>query len=76
MQALERNVLIVDDDADTRANVSDILTDEGYQTATASDGPAALELVRGQRYDIALLDFTMPRHGWRNPIQIHPKNAA
>jgi DNA-binding response OmpR family regulator len=54
------NILIVDDEPDTCANLSDILTDLGYHVDTATSGEAALELVRSKRYDVALLDFKMP----------------
>jgi DNA-binding response OmpR family regulator len=53
-------VLVVDDDADTCRNLSDILTDLGYHVDTAPDGFAALELVRQRPYDVALLDLKMP----------------
>jgi DNA-binding response OmpR family regulator len=53
-------ILIVDDEPDTCANLSDILTDLGYQVDTAHDGFAALELVERNTYDIALLDLRMP----------------
>ena len=53
-------ILIVDDEQDTCANLSDILTDLGYLVDTANDGFAALELVRKNDYDIALLDLRMP----------------
>lgn len=53
-------VLVVDDDADTRGNLHDILTDLGYDVETAPDGPTALELIKARRYDVALLDFKMP----------------
>jgi DNA-binding NtrC family response regulator len=53
-------ILIVDDEADTCANLSDIFTDLGYHVDTASDGFAALELVKKNAYDIALLDLRMP----------------
>jgi two-component system, NtrC family, response regulator HydG len=54
------SVLVVDDDVDTCRNLSDILTDLGYRVDTALDGAAALELVRGKHYDVALLDLKMP----------------
>src|SRR5579884_146765 len=54
------SILVVDDDVDTCRNLSDILSDLGYEVETAHDGPAALELVRGRAYDVALLDFKMP----------------
>jgi two-component system response regulator HydG len=54
------SILVVDDEADTCRNLSDILTDLGYQVDTALDGFAALELVRKKPYDVALLDLKMP----------------
>src|SRR5262249_18722868 len=54
------SILVVDDEIDTCRNLSDILTDLGYQVDTALDGFAALELAREKPYDIALLDLKMP----------------
>ena len=59
-------ILIVDDDADNLANLSDILSEHGYQTETARDGKVALEKVANERrpendpFDLCLLDFRMP----------------
>ncbi len=53
-------LLVVDDEVDTCHNLSDILTDLGYQVDVAHDGPSALELVRRNPYDVALLDLRMP----------------
>ena len=53
-------ILVVDDDPDICDNLSDILSDLGYQVDTAHDGPSALELVSRQPYDVALLDLKMP----------------
>jgi DNA-binding NtrC family response regulator len=60
MPPTSARILIVDDEPDTCANLSDILTDLGYQVDTAHDGFAALELVQKRAYDIALLDLRMP----------------
>ncbi|MFO0801780.1 MAG: response regulator [Gemmataceae bacterium] len=54
------SILIVDDDPDTRRNLSDILGDLGYRTAAAEDGPAALAEVARTPFDVVLLDFKMP----------------
>ena len=54
------SILVVDDDADTCCNLSDILTDLGYHVDTAQVGAAALEMVRRTPYDVALLDLRMP----------------
>src|SRR6185369_7774818 len=48
------------DEVDTCQNLSDILTDLGFQVDTASDGPSALEKARKMPYDVALLDLKMP----------------
>jgi two-component system, NtrC family, response regulator HydG len=53
-------ILVVDDDRDICRNLSDILTDLGYQVDCAYDGLSALELVRQRPYDVALLDLKMP----------------
>lgn len=53
-------ILVVDDEVDTCANLSDILGDLGYQVDAAYDGPSALELVKQNAYDVALLDLKMP----------------
>lgn len=53
-------ILVVDDDLDTCRNLEDILTEMGYIVKTAQSGEAALELVRQNPFDVALLDFKMP----------------
>jgi two-component system, NtrC family, response regulator HydG len=53
-------LLIVDDEVDTCANLSDIFTELGYQVDVANDGLSALELVDQKAYDLALLDLKMP----------------
>jgi two-component system, NtrC family, response regulator HydG len=53
-------ILVVDDDVDTCQNLSDILSDFGYEVDVAYDGPQALEMVHQKPYDVALLDFKMP----------------
>ena len=60
-------ILIVDDDQDILANLSDILNDLGYETDTATCGEDAIGKVeqfcpnQAQcQYDLCLLDFRMP----------------
>src|SRR4051794_29993890 len=60
MNAAKPSLLVVDDEVDTCRNLSDILTDLGYDVAMAHDGLRALELVRQNHYDVALLDLKMP----------------
>ena len=65
MAVSAQRILIVDDDKDTLSNLSDILSDVGYETETACDGQVALEKVaslseRRADIDVCLLDFRMP----------------
>jgi DNA-binding NtrC family response regulator len=53
-------LLVVDDEQDTCANLSDIFSDLGFQVDVAYDGPSALELVKLNSYDVAILDLKMP----------------
>lgn len=55
-----RRLLVVDDEVDICANLSDILTDLGYLVDVAYDGLSAIELVKNNVYDVALLDLKMP----------------
>jgi two-component system response regulator MprA len=57
-----RWILIVDDDDDIREALSAVLAMNGYQTAGAGDGLAALEQIRARgRPALVLLDLRMPR---------------
>src|SRR5271166_6026409 len=57
---VDTNILLVDDDKDTCASMSDIFLDLGYTVDMAVDGPGALELSGGHQYRLALLDYNMP----------------
>lgn len=54
------HVLVVDDEADIRALISDILGDEGYKVTVAQDAAAAREARKADRFDLVLLDIWMP----------------
>jgi CheY-like chemotaxis protein len=54
-------VLIIEDDADIRDTLSEVLQGHGYQVATASNGKEGLEaLDRIDRPCVILLDLMMP----------------
>ena len=53
-------VLVVDDDRSNSAIVSRVLTSQGYLVDVADDGLAALEMVRRQDYQLAVVDYQMP----------------
>lgn len=53
-------ILVVDDDAAITTTFENILVGEGYDVATAIDGPRAVDLARRERFEIILLDLVMP----------------
>ncbi len=53
-------VLLVDDDPELRAAMSDFLTDRGYDVVEASNGAEALALARSRSPSLILLDMMMP----------------
>lgn len=55
-----KKILIVDDHAELRQNISEVLKGAGYHTDEAATGKEALEKVPAGEYDIALVDLMMP----------------
>ena len=53
-------VLIVDDEANMRRTLCDILRDDGYDVVAAATGEEAVELCSTERFDIVLMDVRMP----------------
>ena len=56
----ERTVLVVDDEAEIRDALSEILTGARHRVVTASSGREALERLAAERYDAILTDIRMP----------------
>ena len=55
------NILVVDDDKNTRLLMRAVLEAEGYTVFTACDGEEALSLMDREHIDLAVLDVMMPR---------------
>ena len=56
-----KRILAVDDDADFREGLTDVLDEFGYRVRTASNGREALEALRREPPpDVILLDLRMP----------------
>ena len=53
---MAQDILIVDDEADIRDLISGILSDEGYTARTASDGLAALDMIKARQPNLVILD--------------------
>lgn len=56
-----KKILIVDDDSELRANLSEILRGAGYYTDEAASGKEAIEKTPSKDFDIVLLDLMMPK---------------
>ncbi|MEW9797396.1 response regulator [Alteromonas sp. CYL-A6] len=57
-----QSLLIIDDDTELTALLSDYLTEAGYRVAVEHDGQAGLaEATCGSSYDLILLDVMMPK---------------
>ena len=54
-------VLVVEDHEDTQACVAEQLADYGFEVVTASDGEAAMRLMRERRPALVYLDMTLPK---------------
>jgi two-component system alkaline phosphatase synthesis response regulator PhoP len=54
------NILLAEDEPDTREMMTEILQQEGYQIFAASDGAEALKLWEKNAIDLLLLDIMMP----------------
>ena len=53
-------ILVVDDEVEIVELLRDVLVAEGFVVDAAADAAAALECVRANIYDLALLDFNLP----------------
>ncbi|MEM9067056.1 MAG: sigma-54 dependent transcriptional regulator [Myxococcota bacterium] len=54
-------VLIVDDEANARNALAELLAEEGFTTLAAEDGQAALRRIEDFQPDVVLTDLKMPR---------------
>lgn len=56
-----RRILVAEDSPTTHEILKLLLSQRGHQVDIATDGEQALEALRGNRYDVALLDFHLPK---------------
>ena len=62
-------ILIVDDEANLRKTLAEILRTRGYSILEADDGATAIELLRGATPDLIFSDWKMPRVGGEEFLQ-------
>ena len=77
MPAAQRRILVVDDYADIRTLVTEVLEAEGHQVIQAADGPEAVRQERDHQPDLVVLDLTMPvMDGWETAAQIRERSRV
>ena len=59
--AVNKTILVVDDEDDVRESVREVLRDEGYRVIDTGDGTKVLDLIRQERPELVLLDIWMPQ---------------
>lgn len=73
-------VLLVDDDADARDLLRDVLLASGFRVTTARSGEAALAALELQAFDVVVTDLWLPGDvdGWelRRRMLVHPEWRA
>jgi two-component system response regulator PilR (NtrC family) len=56
-------ILVVDDELSMREFLKILLEKEGYKVSTAPEASSAIDLIRGQKFDLVLSDIKMPGMG-------------
>lgn len=57
---IKKNILIVDDEFNSRTLMAQFLQDEGYSANTAENGSSALKKLKSESFNILLTDIKMP----------------
>src|SRR2546426_12005858 len=63
MERPSTRVLVVDDEAQFRSLVTELLIDKGFDARAAPDARAALDLVADRSFGVAVVDLVMPGMG-------------
>lgn len=69
-------ILVVDDDDEVRRTLVDMLDMLGHEVVEAASGPAGLDAIGQQAFDLVILDFAMPgMNGAQVALEIHRLDA-
>src|SRR4051812_28484322 len=63
LETWSKNVLVIDDNEESRDLVSVVLDAAGYAVTTTGDAASAVEELTRSQYAVILLDFKMPHDG-------------
>jgi DNA-binding NtrC family response regulator len=63
------SILVVDDDADIREAIENLLARQGHEVTTAENGVAALHALGPTQFDLVITDIKMPEMGGFDLLQ-------
>lgn len=66
---MNKKILIIDDEADIRKPIADILTQAGYKVSQAENGEIGLNMALKEHPDLILLDIIMPVMNGQETLQ-------
>jgi DNA-binding NtrC family response regulator len=66
---MSTKILIVDDEANLRETLAEILSSRGYSILEADDGSTAVELLKHEQPDLIFSDWKMPQLGGQELLQ-------
>jgi CheY-like chemotaxis protein len=67
--AMDRRVLVVEDEDNIRSLMKTFLTRKGFAVATAIDGQEGIEQLSAAAFDVLVLDLMMPRVSGQGVLQ-------
>ena len=70
------NVLVAEDNEINQVVIRRLLEREGHRVRTVADGREALEALRNEKYDVALLDLNMPHMGGVETARLYSSIAG
>lgn len=56
----QRQILVVEDDAEQRTSLQQLIEERGYTVSVAGDGNEAIPLLHGREFELIILDIKMP----------------
>ncbi|MFQ5886432.1 MAG: response regulator [Anaerolineae bacterium] len=65
----QAQILVIDDDEDFRFILTRTLEKEGYGVQAVGSGAEAMQAMKSQRFDLALVDIKMPEMGGRETVK-------
>jgi len=76
MDTMRRNIIVIDDDAESRSIYAEALRTEGFEVREAVDGLDGLEKINQMIPDIVLSGIIMPRMDGFGLVEVLRKNVA